>query len=133
MRAFHLEIALQADIRGGYFHPLPCQELTSRFATRFPSRIGHLNPYTGALRACCEQSRAAIRAPELILHRRQSAEVLGYEAPSPFSLPFAPGLEEKEHVVQLLYGYGKAQRIQHVLHDVQLVEDFHDEKRLAVE
>ncbi len=107
--------------------------LRGRFATRFPFRIGHLNPYMGALIARCEQARAAIRAPELILHGRKIAEVLGYEAPSPFSFPFAAGLKEKEDVVQLLYGYGKAQRIQHVLHDAQVVEDFHDDKRMAVE
>src|SRR5436305_12412196 len=43
------------------------------------------------------------------------------------------GLEEKEDVVQLMDGYRKVQRIQQVLYDLQVVEDFHNEKRLTVE
>lgn len=94
-------------------------------------RISHLNPCAGALIACREQARAAIKAPELILQGPNTVEVVGCEAPSPCSCPRAASLEEEEDVVQLMDGDRKAQRIQQVLYDVQGVEDFHDEKRLA--
>ena len=52
---------------------------------------------------------------------------------TPFSQRFAPGLEEKEEVVQLMDRDRKVQRIQQVLYDLQVVEDFYNEKRLTVE
>jgi hypothetical protein len=53
------------------------------------------------------------------------------DAPA-FSIREATGFEEKEDVVQLLDRYHKAQRFQQALDELQVVEDLHNEKRLAV-